>query len=258
MRSPWARKVASSSLARPTIFGSWCKGSTGDFDSLSWGSNPCEPAKFMNVSHKVKWIWWASTRCASRSVSEVLKFYDFFNYSVNPPVNMCYDGYSHSLNIPPGFENYKLLMQVRNPYSRILSHWHLECFKKTPNNNLHITMPFADFAKEKSLQDFSDGLKIKKPDYIIRYEHLQLDVYNIPFIDYTQEAVLTEIKNNIVLNNYKDSGTDGPESYLKRDKTNNAYADWKSYYTQELADIVYSKHKDQFAILGYDKESWKV
>ena len=31
-----------------------------------------------------------------------------------------------------------------------------------------------------------------------------------------------------------------------------------SYYTQELADLVYSKEKFIFDYVGYDKDSWKV
>jgi hypothetical protein len=32
---------------------------------------------------------------------------------------------------------------------------------------------------------------------------------------------------------------------------------WRSYYNQNLADIVYGYMKDNFDFFGYDKNSWK-
>ena len=54
--------------------------------------------------------------------------------------------------------------------------------------------------------------------------------------------------------------TEGPNNELgnlKRSK-HSAYADWQSYYTQELADLVYKEYTDQFNLFNYDKNSWKI
>ena len=47
MRYIWDVEVGGSNPSAPTTFGSWCNGSTADFDSASRGSSPCEPARFM-------------------------------------------------------------------------------------------------------------------------------------------------------------------------------------------------------------------
>jgi hypothetical protein len=32
---------------------------------------------------------------------------------------------------------------------------------------------------------------------------------------------------------------------------------WKEFYNQELADLVYEKFLEQFQLFGYHKDSWK-
>lgn len=52
-----------------------------------------------------------------------------------------------------------------------------------------------------------------------------------------------------------------PEGFKEKMKLIDLYTlfsdDWKSFYTQELADIVYNGRPEWFTKFGYDKDSWK-
>ena len=209
----------------------------------------------MNASHKVKWIWWAPARCATRSISDLMFYYGFEEQPINgrPPQHP--GGYTHNIGIPQGCEDYKVVMQIRNPYSRILSMWHLECFVET-NEILQITKPFEEFVKNRVAGDYAEAIKIHKPDYIINYESLIKDTFNLPFIDVNDPTVQKIFSVHIFTNNYRNNCS-YDNSGLNRDPRAPQYADWRSYYNQSLADIVYSNNKEQFEAFGYLKDSWK-
>ena len=44
---------------------------------------------------------------------------------------------------------------------------------------------------------------------------------------------------------------------MDRDKIDDRYVEWKKYYTDELADLIWRGHQKQFDLFGYDKDSWK-
>jgi hypothetical protein len=209
----------------------------------------------MNASHKVKWIWWAPARCATRSISDIMYHYEFKEHPDQNEIVYHPDGYTHKIGIPVGCEDYKIVMQVRNPYSRILSLWHLECFKET-DEILTITKPFEEFVIGRVASDYVEAINIRFPDYLIRYENLIKDIVNLPFIDMNDLFIQKEFINNIFSNNYRNAGT-YDESGLKRDPNAFQFADWKSYYNENLANIVYTNNKEQFEVFGYAKDSWK-
>ena len=195
----------------------------------------------MNVSHLVKWIWWAPARCATRSVHNVMKYYEFEDLSGNmhPTYPGKSDGYTHNIGIPIGYEDYKIVILIRNPYSRMVSTWNLEAFiDKSKDSTPKIS--FDIFARNKKFIDFDTAKKTKAPDYFIRYENLQDDVINLPFLDKTDTNIQEIISQNISTNNYSSSSDD-----------------YKKYYTEELANIVYNINKKEFEAFSYDKNSWK-
>jgi hypothetical protein len=76
-------------------------------------------------------------------------------------------------------------------------------------------------------------------DYLIKYESLDDDVLKLPY-----DLDFNLIKENI----YK--------SNLKR-LNDGKYSDYKFYYTQELADIVFERNQNIFEFFGYERDSWK-
>ena len=216
----------------------------------------------MNISNKVQWVWWASARCGSRAVSEVLKHYDFFNYQLAPILqessDIRYVSHSHLCNVPSEYSHYPILMQIRNPYSRMVSYWHLYCFKEI-NNELVVTKNFEEyvFGFENHPDHYEQSAKKYKPACYIRYEHLNEDIKKIPFID--MNTVQYDFAENVLQNKYKYEGVDDPRGDIRRNITDNRYADWQSYYVynNKVADMVYDLYKKAFQEFGYEKDSWK-
>jgi len=216
----------------------------------------------MNVSTKVQHIWWATARCGSRAVSEILKHYDFFNYKVSPIFTPESDirnvSHTHDYGVPKEYSDYKIIIQTRNPYSREVSNWHLACFKET-KNELIITKGFEEWVYANQKAVVEQELRTYKPDYYIRYEHLQEDILNLPFVDINNPNVLRDYHSNILANQYKYEGVDDPRGDIRRDNKDGRYADWKSYYiyNPRIAGIVHEKYKEQFKLFNYEKDSWK-
>lgn len=209
----------------------------------------------MNLSHKHKSIWWAVPRTATRALSEIFCFYDFYNYDVEgEPENIQSAPYTHTCKIPPGLENYTLITQVRNPYSWTVSNWYLKCMSVDETNNVSYSQTFAEYVTGNSgflMDDYlKDYINYKGNKFIIRYEYLEEDIKFIPFIDLNNP----EVKNNydrVIANNVYIS------SYLRRDNTNKL-SKWQTYYTENLADIVYNKYEFIFKTFNYNKNSWKL
>jgi len=219
----------------------------------------------MNVSHKVKHIWWATPRCGSRAVSEVLKHYDFFNYELAPTLceesEIAFNAHSHGYGVPEGCSDYDIIMQIRNPYSRAVSFWHLVCFKEV-NNELVVTMSFEEYVLQRDgivLDRYEEPAKKYNPKYFIRYEHLQEDIKKIPFIDLNDPEVKASYYINIINNQYKYEGVNDPRGDIRRSATDSRYANWRSFYAcdKRLADMIYNNYKTQFELFGYEKDSWK-
>lgn len=215
----------------------------------------------MNISEKVKFVWWASMRCGSRSVSEIIKHYEFYNYQTKQ--NIWYSAHTHEINVPEEFLNYKILMQVRNPYSRALSMWHLYGWKNIDgiNGTLQIESTFEEYVfKGGFITDhYERGILKYKPQYFIRYENLSEDVLKIPFVNLDSNQNLKLDYNRSILENvYLNEGVEKPEGALKRDSKDKRYADWRSYYNKKIADKVYELCAPQFELLNYDKNSWKT
>lgn len=176
-----------------------------------------------NVSEKYKFLWIAPSRTGSRGVAEILSRYDFkYNgeliYSYNQE-NYCH--FTSDLNL---FQNYKIICSARNPYGRLLSHY-------KNYNKEQIT--FQQYVKEKRWMELKleEPIISKKPDYLLRLEHLREDFKRLPFIfDRLNEKQL--------------------ESYLQHGKELDA---WEDYYDQDMKEIVYMSFKNHFIFWNYEK-----
>jgi hypothetical protein len=199
----------------------------------------------MNWSDELKVIWLTPMRTGTRSCGEIMRYFNFKN-NYNVPVP------SHDLKIPEGKEDYFLIFNIRNPYSRMVS-----LFNLFTNNNKNFNSNFDQWV----LNDYifynynfylSDDVKElpKKVDHFIRIEKFEEDVNNLFFIKEKKydETLNLIIDSSITKNRY--------EKEFENNVTNGR-KHWKSFYTQETADFFYNRFKDDFIFFSYDKNSWK-
>jgi len=188
----------------------------------------------MNVSDKYKLLWFATPRSASRSLCSILwdklEFKNIFEVSCSTYTHqIVYDHQKYS--------DYKIIMSVRNPYSKYVSIWQLlkneyQTFEKyvlSDYNWTDVENNSIDICK----------LNNRNIEYLIKYESIDVDILKLPY-DLNFELMKTNV--------YK--------SDIKR-IDDGKYSDYKFYYNQELADIVYKRNQNIFEFFGYEKDSWK-
>ena len=220
----------------------------------------------MNVSTKVKYVWLAPPRTATRSTWKMLQPYEFKIIRLDyVPKSF----YTHDIGIPECAKDYPLLINIRNPYSHLVSTWYFDHTRnKTPISNL----PFEQYVKDVCLKriyssprtsikdhffpEICNVIKNIKTDYMfIKYEQLAEDIKKIPFINFNDQDIQTRYNEFILKNCFNESSIMYGE--LKKDTSQLYLTDWQYYYTQELADIVYNHKKEHFKVFGYSKDSWK-
>ena len=184
-----------------------------------------------------KIVYLASRSTGSRSINSLIRKLDGTNTE-----------YNNTLDIPAEAANTenKLVISVSNPYIRAYDKWlqRNEWLNKVNRANEIVT--FAEAVKnDKSgpLNVISEDLASKNltPDIIIRLEYIKSDVKLLPGLDLEKNKAHRHIYATHI-------AADGA---VRRAK------EWKSNYTQELADIVYAKFEKDFTAYNYSKDSWK-
>jgi hypothetical protein len=212
----------------------------------------------MNGSHAMKFIWWGTAGCGSRSTQVFLTQAgcdDLKNY--NEGYKIPSEGsHTHAQGIPEGMEDYPIICNVRNPYSKCVSSFLDETSDKHHRN---YGMEFKEWILELTSEDrlrfdydhyyISEWEKIgRRPNYLIRLEHMGEDLRKLPMYQHNErfENAMTSVRVNSYMN-------ENP-----RDEYVGNFQKFQKYYTQEIADIVYNNHKEYFELGGYDKDSWKL
>jgi hypothetical protein len=187
----------------------------------------------INYSDKHRVLWATPMRTATRSCKQIQKYFGFEVAG------------EHELEIPKDKEDYFFVFNTRNPYTRMISIYHLFCinFNLTPNN-------FNNWIREKLVEEikypnqtlnyqiFLKNKITKTPDLLIRVENLYSDILTLPFFNDDSDALFDIVNNNILKNRYLT---------VKN----------QEYYDQDLADYVYSYLEEDFVYFNYNKNSWK-
>ena len=200
----------------------------------------------MNWSDELKVVWLTPMRTGTRSSGYLMNEFNFqfFKSTNEVPTHLC--------EIPEGKENYYLICNIRNPYSRMVSLYYMymdsvnnfnESFEKWVRSNFIFREEDYNIFLSVRLQ------KLKKPvDRFIKMETFEKDILSLPFIqnnlDRLKNVIETKISSNVFENEYED-------------KMGKKRKPWKSFYDQETADVLYSKLKCEFDYFNYDKNSWK-
>lgn len=158
----------------------------------------------------------------------------------------------HEIIIPEGKEDYTIVMNIRNPYSRLVSLYNMYRFfiKKMDyefstwikkEHYILMDLPYNVFLVKRIF-----SLK-KQPSKYVRMESFVDDILSLEFIEKNMDILNETIEENILKNRCdKDYVPNGTEKKF-----------WKDYYTCELAEMVQYKMKNEFEFFNYDINSWK-
>lgn len=238
----------------------------------------------MNVCHRYKLIWWATSRCASRYTSAFLSPLGFYNYDSNDgdvlpifnsglifPIESGSEQlpFTHKLQVPLGFEDYDIIANIRNPYDTFYSTYRLQMMEylrgKLQRDDIYdipsvddVEMSFEDWATAKfeyydrigwDIMDSVYELTTNNVKYLIRYENLNSDIMAIPEVSHMYDTYPL----------YKKIADDSLQSTKAeyRDSLVLKYETFQDVYTQKIADSVYRFYKPQFDLFNYNRDSWK-
>ena len=194
------------------------------------------------ASDKKKAIFWLLPRTGSRSISCVISNMGFVDTATNIPIEVVH---THGIGVPEGCEDYHISCTVRNPYSWVLSWWHLW----GAGHTFEEFVERGDITAPRRLLESIE--KIKEPDVWVRFEHMEEDLMKIDYIkngdDFCKQMVNQFIRENV----YADEDHQG---VLRRDSKDPRYTDYLSYYTQSGLDKVYTNYEKYFKKFGYQRE----
>ena len=192
-------------------------------------------------------MWWQPPRIASRALSCIPKTLNFDDQKNG-----------HTLTVVN--KEWDVFHPTRNPYSRTVSWWNLR-YNEIIEDGPKITyLNFEQFVKMDNNEYFRiesghiwDVVSTLKRNnmqakYVVRYEHLIDDLMKLDFIKDNFEI----LKNTLY-----------DLKYTTRNSYRNRYSDITknpicSFYTQELADIVWQEKQYEFEEWGYERDSWKT
>lgn len=191
----------------------------------------------INISEKHKTFLWLWSKTGTSHLIKVLQHFDFNFYRFEGKRRIFEKKnilQIHLCELFPGHEEYKMMVTARNPYSRYVSLY------KMRNENVTFQEFLESQVHSKTNFDCVTFIQ-RKPDYFIRVENMYNDYLKIPFIvqsDYFKTGLLWEFCNK------------------KINESDNT-KDWKEYYNQSLADLVYYSCQNYFTFYDYNRNSWK-
>jgi hypothetical protein len=201
----------------------------------------------MFFSEEYKIMWWQPPRIASRALSSI-------------PNTLNFDDKKNGHTLTVVNKEWDVFHPTRNPYSRTVSWWNLrynEIIKDGPkitylNFEQFVKMDNNEYFRIKSGHTWDVVSTLKRNNmqakYVVRYENLIDDLMKLDFIKDNFEI----LKNNLY-----------DLKYTTRNSYRNRYSDITknpicSFYTQELADIVWQEKQYEFEEWGYERDSWKT
>jgi hypothetical protein len=203
--------------------------------------------KIVVANLEEKLFVWTPPRTASITSHNILNKLNFrvFKFDgqnlINDPKTR---PHNHSTNLFLGHENFSLITTVRNPYTLMVSKFKFW----NPNSDTSVK-EFSSFLETwfynrtdeltyLSCYDYSQRV----PDYLIRTESMFEDYLKIPFVINTEYYKSGELLN---------------DCNKKINVSEHSELDWKTFYNQNTADMVFYNFVHVFELCGYRRDSWK-
>jgi len=203
----------------------------------------------MNYNDDLKVVWITPMRTGTRSSGAIMSKLDFKSENNN----IHQKEIVHGIGIPEGKDDYKLIVNIRNPYSRMVSLYYLyldnsKQFNQSFGRWVKSNLSFSDY--NKNLFIFESLKKLPKlPDLYVRMENFKNDINSLWFVKENFDFLEQTLKHNIE-NNLYDSDEFHSKGFKKKES-------WKEYYNEEISEFVYKKMKNEFDFFNYNKNSWK-
>ena len=201
----------------------------------------------MYISDEFKVQWWLPPRTASRMTAEILRKLNFEVY-----------GNHHLFNENPSVDS-KIILNVRNPYSIIVSRYKQFYKKNISTSYTYEWGNFNDFIKtfirwfnEHRNYGFYNYPEIfnksnTKPYFRVRYEHFIDDLLSVDVINNNKHLIQDELeKLNL-----------GKLTWSENSLLDTSIP-YHQHYNQESADLVYDLFENIFIFDGYERDSWKT
>jgi hypothetical protein len=214
----------------------------------------------MNFIHTEKTIWVLPERTATRTVGQLLNFWEVqifegeeFKTCV-PHKNLKGEfsqGLRHEWDVSELFTDYEILLNVRNPYTRMKSYYYSLFLKNDCSGYNDCDLNFGQFFDKYCKWDggllhhfrYEQIFEKRPPKLVIRYENLGEDLMKIPFIQkkHQDSKEFRSEWDRVVGNNI-----------FNKETLNDSYT-----YTEIDAEKVYRAFETQFNLFGYSEDSWK-
>jgi hypothetical protein len=214
----------------------------------------------MNFIHTEKTIWVLPERTATRTVGQLLNFWEVqifegeeFKTCV-PHKNLKGEfsqGLRHEWDVSELFTDYEILLNVRNPYTRMKSYYYSLFLKNDCSGYNDCDLNFGQFFDKYCKWDggllhhfrYEQIFEKRPPKSVIRYENLGEDLMKIPFIQkkHQDSKEFRSEWDRVVGNNI-----------FNKETLNDSYT-----YTEIDAEKVYRAFETKFNLFGYSEDSWK-
>jgi hypothetical protein len=191
--------------------------------------------------------WWLPPRTGSRMTAEIIRKLGFEVV-----------GHHHLFVHTPNYEN-KIILNIRNPYSIMVSRYKQFYEKDITVNYTYNWDNFTDFVKtfiewtkvgrNYSFYSYPEILDKtnRQPHFKVRYENFINDLMSIDVINQNQHLIESELEKLNV-------GKSARSENSMLDTT----IPYHQHYTQEAADLVYEHYKYLFIFDEYERDSWKT
>lgn len=211
-------------------------------------ANP-DTSNLINIDTKDDYLVWLFPRTGSKLFFTIFKDTDFqcFSYNENN-LELIKNNliHHHCFTMFPNINRYKLILTVRNPYSLLAALYYmtskvpkLENLKEVFGEFLEITL-----YTNPNIKELLYNLNHVEVNSFLRIENLLNDYNSLPIIG---KSPIYKQKNLESLINSKVNKSDSPLANLN----------FRDFYNQKNADMVYYLFSNYFNMFGYDKNSWK-
>lgn len=226
---------------------------------------------YYNLSEKNKCFTITYPHTGSRSLMTVLDQFDFDTYELkNNKLIYRKQGsqHNHTFDLFEGHENYKMMISCRNPYDIFVSKFRfylggLRTMKSTfdlKTEYLNFIEEFLFEIEERFWFRPSHMIKteelLKRPiDYRIKLENLAESYSKVPFISESELNKKAESVSLPSLINTKIG--DHKELKLVKPWVAHLPEDFREYYSEKVANLIYDNFSEMFLFMDYHKDSWK-